>query len=520
MSELYYWYEGQKIPLHLSMTKRAVKFDSPPSPSESRREISNTIEAFSPDSNVVDLANGIFLFNVVSQENERVTSSSASAPQGAKPLMVFEAEDKTPMILTEEFIAQFRPEITRKKIDKFNEKNNVVIVAENEWEPNSFVLAVVNGKEGDALEMANKYQQNEIIVVHAHPNFIRLLKPSFVPNDSLFPKQWALRNTGQGGGIAGQDIHATDAWDITKGSSNVIISIIDEGVDYSHEDFNCSGKLVTGYDAVRRIDDPTPNRPDAHGTACAGIAAACGNNGRGVSGVAPGCKIMGVRIGYGAVVNGEDIWITTDSQTADGITKAVNRGADILSNSWGGGPPSTIITSAIRRAKTVGRGGKGCVVCFAAGNDNRAVSYPGTLNEVITVAACNEYGERKSPTSRDGETWWGSNFGPEVDVCAPGVHIVTTDIMGNGGYNPSSNYVATFNGTSAATPHVAGVAALILSVNPSLTAQQVEGILRQSTDDLGQVGRDDFTGFGRINARKAAEIAQRILPVPESSILT
>ncbi|UOB81979.1 S8 family serine peptidase (plasmid) [Bacillus sp. ZJS3] len=107
-----------------------------------------------------------------------------------------------------------------------------------------------------------------------------------------------------------------------------------------------------------------------------------------------------------------------------------------------------------------------------------------------------------------------------MDVCAPGIHIVTTDIMGNGGYNPSSNYVATFNGTSAATPHVAGVAALILSVNPSLTAQQVEGILRQSTDDLGQVGRDDFTGFGRINARKAVEIAQRILPVPESSILT
>ncbi len=168
----------------------------------------------------------------------------------------------------------------------------------------------------------------------------------------------------------------------------------------------------------------------------------------------------------------------------------------------------TAITQAIRRAKTAGRGGKGCVVCFAAGNNDGAVSFPGTLSEVITVAACNEFGERKSKTSRDGETWWGSNFGPEVDVSAPGVHIVTTDIMGSGGYNTSGNYVTNFNGTSAATPHVAGVAALILSRNPNLTAGEVEAILRNSTDDIGGVGYDIYTGFGRINAYKAAIAAE------------
>ncbi|MGY4558805.1 S8 family peptidase [Bacillus thuringiensis] len=515
MSELYYWYEGNKIPLQLSITKRAVKFDTPPS--EERNDIFSNMGAVSPDSNVVELENGIFLFNVVSPERAEETASPFSVPQGAKSLTVFEAEDKTQMILNEEFIVKFNSEITQREIDEFNKKNNVVIVAKNEWEPNSFVLTVVNGKEKDALEMANKYQQNEM-VDYAHPNFIRLLKPNSIPNDSLFSQQWALHNTGQNGGVAGQDIHATDAWNITKGNSNITIAIVDEGVDYTHEDFSCSGKLVTGYDAVRRIDDPTPNQPDAHGTACAGIAAACGNNGQGVSGVAPKCKIMGVRIAYGAVIDGKRRWVTDDIKIANGITKAVDRGADVLSNSWGGGTPSTTITNVIRRAKNIGRGGKGCVVCFAAGNFNQAVSFPGTLSEVITVAACNEYGERKSPTSRDGEDWWGSNFGPEVDVCAPGVHIVTTDIMGNGGYT-SDNYVTTFNGTSAATPFVAGVAALVLSVDPSLTATQVENIIRQSADDLGQPGRDDFTGFGRTNARKAAEMARGILPLPESATL-
>ena len=165
------------------------------------------------------------------------------------------------------------------------------------------------------------------------------------------------------------------------------------------------------------------------------------------------------------------------------------------------------ITEAIREAKKLGRNGKGCVVCFAAGNDNRQVSYPGNLPEVITVAACNEYGERKGLNSKDGENWWGSNYGPEVDVSAPGVHILTTDITGNRGYSPSADYVETFNGTSAATPHVAGVAALILSVNPALTATEVENILRKATDDLGTPGFNIYTGFGRINALKAVNMA-------------
>jgi subtilisin family serine protease len=494
----YYWYEGKKVSLQPSSTHRAIRF-SKAAPLETRRGIAAAVGATSPQSTGLDLGNGIVLYEVSSQGPR---AAAAALPADATELKIFAELDSTSMIITEEFNVQFKPDVTRNQIDQFNAQNKVIIVSESQWERNSFVLAVEQDAGADALAMANRYHDSEL-TLYSQPNFVRLLKPAFVPNDPLFPQQWALRNTGQGGGTSGQDIHAVSAWDISRGSANITIAVIDEGVDYTHQDLNTPGKLVTGYDAVRRINDPNPGNDDAHGTACAGIAAATSGNGTGVSGVAPNCRIMGVRIAYGA--GGR--WVTSDAQIADGINTAVARGADVLSNSWGGGSPTTTITNAIRNAITAGRGGRGCVVCFAAGNNNGAVSYPGNLPEVITVAACNEWGERKSPSSKDGETWWGSNFGPEVDVSAPGVHVTTTDISGSRGYNDSGDYVTTFNGTSAATPHVAGVAALILSVSPNLRGTEVEAILRASTDDLGQQGFDNFTGFGRINALKAVQAA-------------
>ncbi len=225
--------------------------------------------------------------------------------------------------------------------------------------------------------------------------------------------------------------------------------------------------------------------------------------------MAPECKIMGIRIAYGVKSGSDIVWVTDDAKIADGIVKSVDRGADILSNSWGGGGESQTIINAINYAKQKGRNGKGCVVCFAAGNDNGKVSFPGKLDSVITVAACNEYGERKSKTSKDGEYWWGSNYGPQVDVAAPGVHIFTTDIMNKAGYS-SDNYEDGFNGTSAATPHVAGVAALVLSVAPELKAIEVEEIIKNSADDITPKGVDNYTGHGRINAFKAVSKAFEI----------
>jgi len=157
------------------------------------------------------------------------------------------------------------------------------------------------------------------------------------------------------------------------------------------------------------------------------------------------------------------------------------------------------------------------VVVIAAGNANSPVDFPGNLAHVLTVAASNQDDEPKTKTSSDGESWWGSNFGPEVDVAAPGVGIVTTDISGDRGYNRTGNledYVLNFNGTSSACPQVAGVCALVLSRNPSLTEAEVRRIVRETADKVGSVLYDPATGHnprmgqGRANALRAVRRAR------------
>src|SRR5262249_17587258 len=158
---------------------------------------------------------------------------------------------------------------------------------------------------------------------------------------------------------------------------------------------------------------------------------------------------------------------------------------------WGGGPPVDVISRAFERARTKGRGGKGCVLAIATGNSNKSsINYPATLPNVLAVGASSPWDERKSPTSKDGENWWGSNFGPELSLLAPGVKIATTDIQGAAGYGPG-NFMTNFNGTSSATPHVAAAAALILSLVPGLTEQRVREIINASADRLTATGKWD-----------------------------
>jgi thermitase len=335
------------------------------------------------------------------------------------------------------------------------------------------------------------------------------------PNFAIFNKQDIIKKKGisrsaisplDSQDLSGQQyalnvIEANKAWDLQKGNPTITIAIIDEGVDTNHPNYR--SKVTGKFDAIDEDSFQEPNSWDGHGTACAGLAAA-EHLRFGIKGVAGGCSIMAVRIASSDKPNGD--WHTTDEQIVAGIDWAWENGADILSNSWGGGPPSSLITNAIARANNLGRDGKGCVVLFAAGNEDGDVSFPATIPTVISVAASNQFDEPKTKNSRDGESWWGSNHGPQVDISAPGVGNLTTDMTASAGYD-RSDYYALFNGTSSATPIVAGVAALVLSANPALSGKDVRDILIESADKVGTVtysnGHNDRMGFGRVNAFKA-----------------
>lgn len=334
----------------------------------------------------------------------------------------------------------------------------------------------------------------------AHPNFVRMLRQVKRPLARAAP-QWNLDNDGTVG-EAGADVSAIEAWKITKGDPAIRVAVLDEGVDSHHPALN----VVAEYDAVDRNSHARPNGNDAHGTACAGTIASRDPS---IRGLAPNISLVGIRI---AKDDGRGNWIFDDFSVADAIDWAWREeggSVDVLSNSWGGGPPVDALTRAFDRARKRGRRGKGCVVVIAAGNDDGPVSYPGTLRNVLTVGASNQWDERKSPTSRDGEDWWGSNYGPSLDIMAPGVAIRTADISGAAGYT-RGNFVDDFNGTSSATPHVAAAAAMILSVKPKLTEAVVRRLLIKTADRIGGIKRrDNYLGNGRLNIAAALAAAQK-----------
>ncbi|MBV9867624.1 MAG: S8 family serine peptidase [Abitibacteriaceae bacterium] len=409
-----------------------------------------------------------------------------------------------PIVETDEFLIQFRAGVSWQQAASLLRNYGAVLGTPlGHYAPNGYVAHVTDPNR-TATGVANAlYGQRQVIF--SHPNFIWPMQPRFVPNDPLFSQQWNLHNTGQGGGTIGADIKAEQAWDITRGSSSVVIAVIDTGIDIDHEEFK--GRVLTGYDAILKNSDPRPKDngfgDENHGTEVAGLALAAGNNALGISGVAPNCKLLPIR----AITND-----TTDEDIADAFTFAVDHGAWVINNSWGpvgaSGVPQPlpdVIRTSIDYAVTHGRGGKGCVITWAAGNTSQSSELDGFASypSVIDVAAS---------TNRDGHSFY-SDFGPSIDVCAPSsggtLNVTSTDRMGAVGDDPG-NYTGTLAGTSFAAPQVAGTAALVLSLNPSLTYTQVRDVLEHTADKIDtsggaydSSGHSNLYGFGRINAYRA-----------------
>lgn len=315
----------------------------------------------------------------------------------------------------------------------------------------------------------------------AEPDYI--VHTSTLPNDPSFPNQWGLDNTGGSGGVADADVDAPEAWDISTGSDAIVVGVIDTGVDYNHPDLrdnilrDGSGRVV-GYDFANNDGDPMDD--NEHGTHCAGIIGAAGNNGIGVTGVNWRVRIMPVKF---MDRNGDGFV----GDAIRSIDYAVAHGARVLSNSWGGNQSSQLMLEAILRARNAG-----ILFMAAAGNgghdglgdDNtRLPQYPANYNalasNVISVAA----------TSRNEVLATFSNFGAtSVDIAAPGLSILSTV--------PGNRY-ALMSGTSMATPFVAGAAALALSVNPSLSMTELKDALLSGTDHPASL--DGRVRSGRLN---------------------
>jgi hypothetical protein len=387
------------------------------------------------------------------------------------------------------------------------------ILGNNLYQPLWFTLACSNKSYGNALEMANIFYETGLFS-SAEPDIMidGLLQ---CVNDSLFVEQWGLYNNGQLEGVSGVDIKYCEAREITSGDENIIVAVLDDGVDLQHPDLP---NVNRSYDL---LNNPYGTVYGSHGTACAGIIGASANNNIGVAGVAPECSIM-------SIANNFNLNVDVVQRIANGISYAWRHGASVISNSWVGNDlPTSQINAAIHDAVSLGRNGKGTVVVFASGNNNRSsVEYPSSNEEVIAVGGVDRCGYRciriDVPNLPYCELWdnvhKGSSYGDRLSVVAPGVHVATTDRHGPPGYS-FSDYMEYFLGTSSACPFVSGVAALMLSVDSTLTANEVKNIIEQTAQKVGGYyyaidtihlnGKwNNEVGYGLVNAHQAVTTAK------------
>jgi subtilisin family serine protease len=332
-------------------------------------------------------------------------------------------------------------------------------------------IHVIDVAHGSEKAIANKLKHNP------HFKFAELdqrVEVSATTNDPMLGSEWHLNKIG-----------AATAWDSVQGAG-VIIAILDSGMDSAHPDL--AGNAVAGYNTY----DNNTSTADVcgHGTKAAGSAAATANNAAGVAGVAGQARIMPVRIAY----NNSGSCYAYFSTMASGVTWAADHGARVVNISYANVPTSSAVQSAANYLK-----GKGGLLFVSAGNYNRDEGFTPT-DTMIPVSATDSADNRASFSS----------YGSFVALSAPGAGIYTT--VQGGGYGA-------VNGTSFASPVAAAVAALVMSANPSLSADQVKNILFTTAVDLGTAGRDIYFGYGRVNAA-AAVAAAKAMPAPDTTAPT
>lgn len=413
---------------------------------------------------------------------------------------------------TPEVLVRFKPGISLDRIRTIAAEHNDVL--HDEIESVSGLTVIDDLDDADVQSVADQYAAMNDLVVYAEPNYgIRLDDPAGnpsprdtvlrnfpgVPNDPQFNDQWSLHNVGQDGGKARADISAVKAWEAQKGSSDVVVAVLDTGVDFTHVDLRENMWIrpenipayrddelgdfndLNGFNGTDAILDPMDD--NGHGTHCAGIIGAEADNDEGIAGINWHVKIMPLKfLGRGGFGSTDDA-IEAINYAIDRKKHGVN--IRIISASWGSNSRSKALEDTIRAA-----GDAGILFIAAAGNDgsdnDRRPHYPSNydLPNVISVAALDRNDQLASF----------SNFGAKsVQVAAPGKDILSTWL--NDGYREAS-------GTSMATPEVSGVAALVIANEPNISMAKLRERILSSVDKIDSLAGKVASG-GRINAAKA-----------------
>lgn len=527
-SEYYYYYKGERIALTVDSTRLYVVTEGEFQPQSAAR--ANTVKY-----NISKSVRSYVYNNVVPLQKQRTTtpevyfstvdvSEGLTASQYDVLIENVKAEKDVWQVLPSFTIDGNRVDITNnfyvklKSYDDFEDLQQMAIqqgfeiVGSNEFMPLWYTLSCNTDSPKNSIEAANLFYSSGLFEC-SEPEIIsyNVLSVNDVPNDEFYEDQWALHNYN----YPGIDINIGGAWSISKGE-DVVVAIVDQGI-HGSSDFR-NKIYYKSYDAKTGVEQASCY--GLHGTYCAGIVGAAQNNSYGISGVAPGCKLMPVSIDF------EDG--ASAQQAANAISWAWKNDADVMSCSWGYNSPSALLTNAVDSALTFGRNGKGCVLVFASGNRTQqdlseAVRFPANCHpNVIAVGAIKPCGERAgdklSLCCADRIETWGSCFGEDLDVVAPGTNVTTITLE----TEHWSGVIHDFNGTSAACPHVAGVAALVLSVNPDLLAETVDFIIgktaRKVRTDVYSYQKDNThsygtwnekMGYGLIDATAAVEMAMK-----------
>ena len=435
-----------------------------------------------------------------------------------------EPQSKRPVIYTENIFVKFHNKEKAADCKRLLERMKLTIKRPLHYAKNSYFVAAEEGIGQKIFDLADDLL-NDSLVEFCHPELVREKGKK-----AVYPKQWHLKKTTINQRVINQHANLEKAWKITRGDG-IVIAVIDDGVDIDHEEFATAGKIVFPYDATTGDKDPRPAGFDSnHGTAVAGVA--CANGRHKASGTAPGAKLMPIRLASDLGSQDE----------ADAFIWAADHGADVISCSWGprdgdysdpNDPTHTQLVPlpdstrlAIDFALKNGRSKKGCVVLFAAGNGNESIEYDGyaSYDPVVAVAACNDTGTR-SVYSDYGKSVWCSFPSNDLLDTTLTTGIWTIDRTGKVGYNHGSSelgdaegkYTNSFGGTSSATPGAAGVVALLLAVNPTLTPTQIKDIFEQTCDQIDKAGgkydangHSKWYGYGRINAAAAVALAKKM----------